>query len=171
MGMSRFPPPSSYPTLPPSSSLSGGPNGRFSVGDAVEVINRFPISTAPTSYYEATIISCLINGNYIVEYNTLLNDDDNYRPLRKIIGHNDLRPLPPKCMDVSSATRFSMNQMVDVYDEEGWWVTVITGKKEADDDRYLVYCYWTPIDRDAEVLSGEIRVHHEWFGEDSWVLF
>ncbi|KAK4255596.1 hypothetical protein QN277_008576 [Acacia crassicarpa] len=145
--------------MPPSVT----PDGGFSVGEVVEVVNK-----PPGSYYEATVISRLANGSYVVEYNTLLNDVENYRFLRKIVEPNDLRPLPPQSIHVST-TGFSLNQWVDVHDQEGWWATMITGCKESGDG-YLVYCYWNPVDRDVEFHSDQLRVHQEWIGGDNWIF-
>ncbi|KAI9080593.1 hypothetical protein K1719_037454 [Acacia pycnantha] len=155
-----------YLPFPPSSSPSSIGIHRFFTGQVVEVINL-----PPGSYYEATVISHIPHGFYIVEFNTLLNDED-FSFLRETVGPDDLRPLPPRqSIDDVSTTGggFSLDQMVDVQDEEGWWLTEITGREESDPDSYLVYCYWNPVDRDVVFHSSELRVHQEWIG-GHWVL-
>ncbi|XP_028790464.1 DUF724 domain-containing protein 6-like [Neltuma alba] len=161
MGIGPYPSTSSSPSMPPS-AVSVAPKS-FSAGEVVEVINK-----PPGSYYEATVICRLANGSYIVEYNALLNDEENYSFRRETVCPNDLRPLPTSIH--ISTTGFSVNQIVDAHDEEGWWLTKITGRKDSDPDCYFVYCYWNPVDCDVEFHSGELRVHQEWIGGDDWVL-
>ncbi|XP_054812199.1 protein AGENET DOMAIN (AGD)-CONTAINING P1-like [Prosopis cineraria] len=157
MGIRTSPVCCSSMSMPPSTVSVAS----FALGEVVEVVNK-----PPGSYYEATVISRLANGSYVVEYHTKLNDDENYCFLTETVYPMDLRPLP-STIDVS-ATGFSLNQVVDAYEHRGWWVTTITGRKDSDPDSYLVY--WPPVDRDVEFHSSELRVHQEWIGGDDWIL-
>ncbi|XP_054812198.1 protein AGENET DOMAIN (AGD)-CONTAINING P1-like [Prosopis cineraria] len=155
MGIAHFSPSSS-----PSMSLTRA-NG-FSIGQTVEVINNSPLS-----YFEATVISRLPNGCYVVEYNSLNDDDeeDNHdnRFFTETVYPNDLRPQPPPL--VVSAAGFSLNQKVDAYENEGWWVTTVIGRR--DSNYYYVRC--VTGDSDIVVHSSQLRVHQDWIGE-RWVL-
>ncbi|XP_028807721.1 DUF724 domain-containing protein 6-like [Neltuma alba] len=150
--------------LSPSSSQSMPltRTDNFSVGQAVEVTNN-----PPGSYFEATVVSRLSNGSYVVEYDILVNDDsDDVRDdsfFTETVYPNDLRPQPPP-VDVPAAG-FSLNQKVDAYENEAWWATTVTGRR--DSNYYFVRC--VAGDSDVMVHSSQLRVHQDWIG-GRWVL-
>lgn len=152
MGITYLSPSSSSPMPPPSKRTL------FSIGDDVEVVAK-----AQASYYEATVICCLQNGPYVVLYKTILNDDDNYAFFTETVYPEGLRPLPPHV--VVSPAGFSLNQTVDAFENQGWWVTAITAKTGP--DYYVVYSKTT--DRDLELHCSQLRVHQEWIN-GQWVL-
>ncbi|KAK7857476.1 duf724 domain-containing protein 3 [Quercus suber] len=69
------------------------------------------------SYYVATVITNKGNHSYVVHYRNL--------PLTEIVAADELRPMPPKV----SATRFSLYDAIDAYDNDGWWVGTISEKQ------------------------------------------
>ncbi|KAI9086733.1 hypothetical protein K1719_031327 [Acacia pycnantha] len=71
----------------------------------------------------------------------------------------ELRPLPP----VISVRRFSVNQKVDAFDNDGWWLGVITGKDGP--DRYFVY--FASTDQEIAYPVSQIRVHQDWINGNS----
>ncbi|XP_028790465.1 DUF724 domain-containing protein 3-like [Neltuma alba] len=112
------------------------------------------------SYFEAKVVSYLDNGLYIVQYQTLLEDDES-KFLTETVYPKELRPLPPAI----PVRRFSVKQKVDVFDKDGWWVGVITRKDGP--DGYFVY-FWT-TDEEIAYPSSLLRVHQDWIN-GKWVL-
>ncbi|CAI9261057.1 unnamed protein product [Lactuca saligna] len=89
---------------------------------------------------------------------TLLNDD-GFAPLREIVTADQIRPLPPEVM----ATEFSLLDLVDAYDKDGWWVGKVIRKTGSN---YLVYFE----DSREEIVYPfkMLRIHQEWDGR-VWV--
>ncbi|MED6159229.1 hypothetical protein PIB30_040345 [Stylosanthes scabra] len=92
------------------------PNRRvtFRRGSKVEVIGKEEGFFG--SYYEATIVTCLGMGCYVVQYENLL-DDNGLKPLLEVVKLKDLRPIPPN--NDANLDGFEVNQRVDVYHNEG----------------------------------------------------
>ncbi|KAF9590175.1 hypothetical protein IFM89_031830 [Coptis chinensis] len=99
---------------------------RFRKGDTVEV--SIKEEGFHDSYYVATVLSSLEDDQYLVEFKTLLDDDDETKPCTDIVHGVNVRPLPPD-ITVSS---FSLNEKVDVYDNDGWWVGMVGGLEGVD---------------------------------------
>ncbi|KAK4255597.1 hypothetical protein QN277_008577 [Acacia crassicarpa] len=112
------------------------------------------------SYFEAKVVSQLDNGFYVVKYETLLDDYNESQFLTETVYPKELRPLPP----VISVRRFSVNQKVDAFDNDGWWLGVITGKDGP--GRYLVY--FASTDQEIAYPVSQIRVHQDWIN-GKWV--
>ncbi|XP_054814040.1 protein AGENET DOMAIN (AGD)-CONTAINING P1-like [Prosopis cineraria] len=112
------------------------------------------------SYYEAKVVSQLDNGLYVVQYKTLLEDNE-FQFLTETVYPKELRPLPPAI----PVRRFSTNQKVDAFDNDGWWVGVITRKDGP--DAYFVY--FATTDQEIAYPLSQLRVHHDWIG-GKWVL-
>ncbi|KAK7264397.1 hypothetical protein RJT34_32006 [Clitoria ternatea] len=112
------------------------------------------------SYYEATVVSHLDNGLYMVRYKTLLEDDES-QPLTETLFPKELRPVPPRV----HSSNFSLYQCVDAFDNDGWWVGRITG--QSDSSHYLVY--FESSNEEIAYHSSKIRVHHEWL-HGEWIL-
>ncbi|KAL7588212.1 hypothetical protein Lser_V15G40707 [Lactuca serriola] len=125
-------------------------------GDRVEITNKEEGFAG--SYYIANIISSLSKKEYIIQYRTLLNDD-GFAPLREIVTADQIRPLPPEVM----ATEFSLLDLVDAYDKDGWWVGKVIRKTGSN---YLVYFE----DSREEIVYplSMLRIHQEWDGR-VWV--
>ena len=132
----------------------------FREGDKVEVCSREEGFLG--SYYEATVLCHLDTGHYVVQYKTLLQDDDVSKPLVETLYPRDLRPSPPK---VHARGEFTPYQIVDAFDNDGWWVGEITGRRAA--HHYCVYFHTT--NEEIAYPSSKIRAHHEWVNGE-WVL-
>ena len=87
----------------------------YKYGDKVEVCSKEEGFVG--SYFEATIVSCLFNGQYLVCYKNLLQDD-KFGLLLETVYPYEIRPLPPR---VRSPHEFQLNQKVDAFDNDGWY--------------------------------------------------
>jgi len=135
----------------------------YKIGDKVEVCSREEGFFG--SYYKATVVSCLQNGQYMVQYKNLLLDDKS-GPLVETVYPYELRPTPPR---VRNPHEFQLNQKVDAFHNDGWWVGQITSEKIIDEEGH---CYWVYFSTSSETNYyhyDQIRVHHEWFGGE-WIL-
>ncbi|KAF5185510.1 agenet domain-containing protein [Thalictrum thalictroides] len=124
-------------------------------GDSVEVHSKQEGYVG--SYYEATVVKPLEKNKYIVQYKTLVTDDEKYW-LKEVVDATEVRPSPPKVKVSVSVSGFKQQDYVDAYDNEGWWVGRITGRTSP--THYSVY-----FDSTNEELSypvSRIRVHQEW---------
>ncbi|KAI4333852.1 hypothetical protein L6164_018610 [Bauhinia variegata] len=111
------------------------------------------------SYYEARVISHLDNGLYVVEYKNLLENDES-GPLVETVYPKELRPHPPKI----SARGYALNEKVDAFDNDGWWVGKITGRTGLNYHVYFEYC-----DQEIAYPVSQLRVHQE-FIHGKWVV-
>ncbi|XP_004487943.1 protein AGENET DOMAIN (AGD)-CONTAINING P1-like [Cicer arietinum] len=134
----------------------------YKVGDKVEVCSKEQGFVG--SYYEATIVSCLENGKYVVRYKNLL-EDDNSKPLKETIFPKELRRLPPH---VRNLPEFRLNQKVDVFDNDGWWLRKIISEKILSRKRYYYMVYFFTTHEVIYYPCNRIRVH-EWFHRE-WIL-
>lgn len=117
------------------------------------------------SYYEARVVSHLENGLYVVQYKNLLEDDES-QPLTETVYSKELRPLPPS-IPISG---FSTNQKVDAFDNDGWWVGVITRKCECGCGPNCDYCvYFEASQQEIAYPFSRLRVHQEWVN-GKWIL-
>jgi len=134
----------------------------YQVGDLVEVCSKDEGFWG--SYFEAKIVGCLKNGKYVVHYKDLL-EDDKFGPLEETLLSKDLRPMPP-C--VQNPPEFQLNQKVDVFCKDGWWLGKIIGKKEFKKKKYKISVYFPTIPRKRLCCCDQIRVHHELSGGE-WI--
>ena len=100
-------------------------------GDEVEVCSKQVGFVG--SYYAATVITNIGNHSYAVRYKNLVSKEDQSQSLTEIVVIDELRPMPPKV----SATGFSLYDAIDAYDNDGWWVGTISGKRGS--DHYYVF--------------------------------
>ena len=98
----------------------------------------------------------------MVEYKTLVSEDDPQRPLREAVEASDVRPVPP----VVPVSGFEVLEKVDAFDNDGWWVGRISGRCE-DGRRYFVY-FESSGDEIAYPIH-RIRVHQEW-EDGQWLV-
>ncbi|KAI8006259.1 Protein AGENET DOMAIN (AGD)-CONTAINING P1 [Camellia lanceoleosa] len=129
---------------------------RFRRGDRIEVASKEDGFVG--SYYSATVISELMKKHYMVQYKTLLKEDEA-GPLREIVAADEVRPVPPEI----PATGFGLYERVDAFDNDGWWVGKITGRLGP---KYYVYFEKTG-DEIAYPLA-QLRIHQDWLN-DKWV--
>lgn len=129
----------------------------FCKGDKVEVCSKEDGFLG--SYYEATVVSHLDNGLYVVRYKNLLEDDES-SPLTETLYPKELRPSPPKV----NSSHFSLYQKVDAFDNDGWWVGEISGRTGS-----YYFVYFASSNEEIAYPCSQIRVHHEWVNGE-WVL-
>lgn len=128
----------------------------FRRGDVVEVASKEDGFLG--SYYEAIVVCQPLKKDYIVQYKTLLKDDHS-GPLTEFVTVSELRPVPPE-IPVSG---FDLNDQVDAYGNDGWWVGRITGKIGS---TYFVY-FESSEDEYGYGIS-DLRVHQDWVN-GKWV--
>src|SRR3954465_14457884 len=133
----------------------------YNVGDKVEVCSKEEGFVG--SYFKATIVSCLPNEKYVVRYKNLLSDDKS-GPLIETIHQRELRPLPPH---VRNPPELHLNQNVDVFYNDGWWLGEITSEKILFEN-YYYKVYFTTTGETLYYSRNQIRVHHEWI-DGEWV--
>lgn len=121
------------------------------------------------SYYAAKVVSYL-QGNdlYVVEYKDLVDENDQSRLLIESVPANEVRPVPPKIV----ASGFRYLDMVDAFDNDGWWVGKISaikygGSGSEDDENYYYVFFETTGDEIAYPLS-RLRGHLDWH-RGKWV--
>jgi len=110
----------------------------YKVGDKVEVCNKE--EGFVDSYFEATIVSRLESGKYVICYKNLLKDDESELLMETLLS-KDRRPLPSR---VHNPSKFGLNQKVDVFDNDGWWVGKIDSEKILMENSYYysVFCLY-----------------------------
>lgn len=114
------------------------------------------------SYYEAKVVRKVGRKKIMVEYKTLVSDDDEKQPLREVVEAADVRPVPPV---VPVTIGFEVLDMVDAFDNDGWWVGRISGGSE--DGKYSVY-FESSGDEIAYPVY-KLRVHQEW-EDGQWIV-
>lgn len=128
----------------------------YKVGDKVEVCSKEEGLVG--SYYEGTIVSCLDErGKYTVRYKNLLKDDES-ELLTEILFPKYLRSIPPR---VRRPSKFQLNQKVDVFDNDGWWVGEITSEKILMQKTYYYSVYFNYTNQTIYYPCDQIRVHQE----------
>ncbi|CAK8564090.1 unnamed protein product [Lathyrus sativus] len=135
----------------------------YEIGDKVEVCSSEEGFRG--SYYEATIISRLENGKYVVRYKNLLEDDES-GPLIETLFPKDFRPSPPH---VRSPRKFQLRQKVDVFYNDGWWLGKIVSDKVLTQKGHYYKVYVNNMREAIYYSRKRIRVHHELIHGD-WIL-
>ncbi|XP_060190327.1 protein AGENET DOMAIN (AGD)-CONTAINING P1-like [Lycium barbarum] len=130
--------------------------GFFRKGDHVEVASKE--DGFLDSYYEAIVISQPFKKDYIIQYKTLLKDDLS-GPLKELVTLSELRPVPPRI----TANVFSLFDQVDAFDNDGWWVGIITGKIGT---KY--YVYFDTFGVECEYDESDLRAHQDWV-DGQWI--
>ncbi|KAK1574845.1 hypothetical protein Q3G72_000366 [Acer saccharum] len=103
---------------------------------------------------------------FLVEYQSLLYGS---KLLRKRVDIKFMRPLPPPPPndDEQEQQRFEVNDVVDAYRNDGWWVGVVSKVwKEEEPMEYLVLL--KNPSRIMNFRSSELRFHLDWVG-DKWI--
>ncbi|KAL2927731.1 DUF724 domain-containing protein 2 [Bienertia sinuspersici] len=132
----------------------------FKRGDQVEVCCKD--EGFQNSFFAATIISEINTNEYIVQYNTLLTDNQHHTH-REFLSAVDLRPVPPEIL----IERFDLNDEVDVYVNEGWWKGRVKKKINGRGRAIRYYCVSFENSNGDEVEVGkymfnDLRVHQDW---------
>ncbi|XP_071723310.1 DUF724 domain-containing protein 6-like [Rutidosis leptorrhynchoides] len=115
------------------------------------------------SYFTVTIVEMPEDDEiFVVEYDTLMEDDEK-KPLQEEADFSRLRPLPPLTGSGNNQrSAFELNEIVDAFHMDGWWVGVIDkivndgegGKK-----------YRVRFDYSAERIVfpiSDLRPHFDW---------
>ncbi|KAK6919717.1 Agenet-like domain [Dillenia turbinata] len=131
--------------------------GLFRKGDLVEVCSKEEGFVG--SYYAAVVVAEVGNNSYIVEYKTLVTDDET-QPLREIVSACEVRPNPPE-IEVKG---YSILEKVDAYDNDGWWLGQITGKTESG-----YYVYFNTTGDEILYPFSRLRLHQDWFNT-TWLV-
>uniref|UniRef100_A0A7N2LXR1 Agenet domain-containing protein n=1 Tax=Quercus lobata TaxID=97700 RepID=A0A7N2LXR1_QUELO len=131
---------------------------KFNLGAMVEV--RSDEEGFRGSWYTAIIVDLIGNDKFLVEYQTLRTEDET-ELLREEADVSDIRPCPP---DIEHLYRFAVQEKVDVWYNEGWWVGYISNV--LDDLRYRVYFETT--NEVLEFEHSDLRPHQEWV-DGNWV--
>ncbi|KAL3366851.1 hypothetical protein AABB24_011520 [Solanum stoloniferum] len=105
----------------------------YEKGDEVEVASQELGFIG--SYYAETIICSTGDDYYRIKYKTLLTDDES-EPLEDVFSAAKFRPVPPNLDETMSENGFRLYDMVDVFDNDGWWFGFISAKVG---DEYYVY--------------------------------
>ncbi|XP_030478650.1 protein AGENET DOMAIN (AGD)-CONTAINING P1 [Cannabis sativa] len=133
----------------------------YSRGDLVEVCSKE--SGFVGSYYEASIVSQLRKDLFVVMYKNLVEGVVNTQPLVETVRLDELRPVPPPAPE-NDEKEYGYLDLVDAWDNDGWWVGRISGRKENGD--YFVY-FEICGDEIAYPVS-RLRVHLDWV-KKKWV--
>lgn len=96
----------------------------------------------------------------MVEYDTLMEDEEGTKRLREPLKVHQLRPIPP----TETNREFKFGEEVDAFHNDGWWEGHIA--EIVSDGRFGVYFR---VSREQIVFSKEeLRLHREWVN-DNWV--
>lgn len=106
------------------------------------------------AWFPATVLEKRAAGKYLIEYQTLMNDDDTGL-LREEVDELHLRPHPP---DVGLVDRYKLNDEVDAFYNDCWWVGAIS--RVLQKERYSVY--FKDSGETLKFEHSDLRVHHEW---------
>ncbi|CDP15931.1 unnamed protein product [Coffea canephora] len=128
----------------------------FQAGEEVEVMLKE--EGFEGSYYAAKILSKEDASQYKVEYKTLLKEDDS-GPLEEVVGVHQLRPSPPPF----PVSYFSLYELADVYESDGWWAGIINGKFQSD---YFVY--FPTTQEEIPYRFEQLRLHQDW-SDGQWI--
>lgn len=83
--------------------------------------------------------------------------DDKSRLLLETVHPYELRPLPPR---VRSPREFQLNQKVDAFDNDGWWLGQITSEKIITEEGHYYKVYFDTTYETICYPCDRIRVHH-----------
>lgn len=113
------------------------------------------------AWFSATIKEILDQDKYLIEYESLM-DDDGMRFLREEVDGQHIRPCPPEIIDNNNFKPFDE---VDALYNDGWWVGIICEVLE--NQRYRVY--FRDTDEQEEYPHSLLRVHQDWI-DGKWVM-
>ncbi|KAL3515918.1 hypothetical protein ACH5RR_022820 [Cinchona calisaya] len=133
--------------------------GNFSQGAPVEVSSNE--DGFKGAWLPATVIKKLDKDKYIIQYQSLRNDDDT-EFLKEEVDNLHMRPQPPVTAIVDC---FKVHQEVDALFNDCWWVGVVS--KVLEDKTYTVYFRGT--EDEMEFKHSELRQHQDWI-DGKWVI-
>lgn len=130
------------------------PEAIFSNGTFVEI--KSDEEGFQGSWYTAVIVSSVGEDEYLVEYQTLKNED-GAELLKEKADALYMRPCPPVMQRLD---RFKLFEKVDGWYNDGWWVGLIC--RVLDGLTYAVY-FWTN-NEELKFNHFDLRPHQEWIG-------
>ncbi|KAK1577834.1 hypothetical protein Q3G72_025278 [Acer saccharum] len=106
---------------------------------------------------------------FLVEYQSLLCHEthDGRELLRKHVDVKLVRPLRPPPPNDDKQQRFEVNDVVDAYYNDGWWVGVVSKVWGEEEQRVYTVLLENPS-RIMNFRSSELRFHLDWVG-DKWI--
>lgn len=113
------------------------------------------------AWFAASILEKLSNDEYLVEYQSLTNDD-GIEPLKEKANIKHIRPYPP---EIAVTDYYSLLQEVDALYNDGWWVGVIS--KVLQGKKYFIYFRGT--NEEMEFVHSDLRPHQDWI-DGKWVV-
>ncbi|KAL8099682.1 hypothetical protein AgCh_032084 [Apium graveolens] len=113
------------------------------------------------AWFAATIVEKSSNDEYVVEYQSLTNDDGT-ELLKEKANIKHIRPNPP---EITVTDHYSLLQEVDALYNDGWWVGVIS--KVLQGKKYFIYFRGT--NEELEFVHSDLRPHQDWI-DGKWVM-
>ncbi|KAK1560158.1 hypothetical protein Q3G72_022989 [Acer saccharum] len=149
-------------------SQSHGTGGLFRKGSLVEVTSN--LDGFRGAWFVARVVKAprssarrsTRKSTFLVEYLNLLSDD-GMQPLREHVSFGFIRPIPP--FEMHDDQKFQINDVVDGYYNDGWWVGVVYHVWE--DSKSYTVVFDDPPDS-VKFRSSEVRVHLDWV-DGKWV--
>ncbi|KAK4476740.1 hypothetical protein RD792_015900, partial [Penstemon davidsonii] len=121
------------------------------------------------SWYAGTVIRPPKDVNkrtakVLVEFETLMEEDDETQRLREEVDLSHLRPPPLP----GGRRSFNFGEEVDAYYNEGWWEGIISEilSNKGNNHKYLVLFRGTR--EEIAFKASDLRLHHEWV-RGKWV--
>ncbi|XP_019188148.1 PREDICTED: DUF724 domain-containing protein 6 [Ipomoea nil] len=96
----------------------------------------------------------------VVEYATLMADDDDKQPLQETVDIVQIRPRQPR----ERRRRFNLSEEVDAYCNDGWWEGIVM--RVLDGRKYSVF--FRASKEQLDFAESALRLHREWADGD-WV--
>lgn len=112
------------------------------------------------AWFSGTLVEVKGEGKFVVEYDSLLDEDSSL--LREDVDILQMRPRPPKTAEVA---QFEVLDEVDAYYNDGWWVGVVS--KVLGDSKYIVF--FRNSDEEIEFQHSQLRLHQDWMN-GKWVM-
>ncbi|XP_038711192.1 protein AGENET DOMAIN (AGD)-CONTAINING P1 [Tripterygium wilfordii] len=130
----------------------------FYRGDKVEVCSKEEGFVG--SFYEAKILRKEDINSYSVQYRNLVTEEDSSIQLIEKVSAGEVRPKPPRA---PMPTKLCLHDVVDAFDNDGWWVGRITGKKGTD-----YYVFFDSTGDEIAYPIHRLRFHLAWV-DGKWV--
>ncbi|KAJ0979967.1 hypothetical protein J5N97_015441 [Dioscorea zingiberensis] len=138
------------------------PGEPFRTGDKVEV--SIDKEGFRGSWYEARVARFMPNlALYTIDYETIVVDTQDCRPLRETVPASNVRPRPPY-LGAAWGERYAIHQLVDAYHNEGWWTGAVS---EVRGEQYSVF--FPSTGETIAFRPSEVRAHLDWVN-DRWVV-
>lgn len=112
------------------------------------------------AWFAATVIEELDGNRYMIQYESLRNDDDTDFEIEEVDSLH-IRPYPPNCPVES----FKLYDEVDALYNDGWWVGIIS--EALDNQNYKVY--FRSTEELIKFKVSELRIHQEWI-DGKWII-